>query len=134
VRLAIIGSRDFTDFEFMETEVKNSFTNLRDIDIIVSGGARGADRLAERFAEKYEIPTLIFKADWDRHGKKAGYLRNVDIVKNADYVMAFWDGYSKGTKHSIELAQNVFGVPVKVINYVQHHFIQEIDKDAKSDT
>lgn len=117
MKLAIIGSRGFDDFDFMEQEVKRQFTNLIGIDTIVSGGARGADTLGELLADKYSIPKKIFLADWNKHGKKAGYIRNVDIIKNADFVLAFWDGQSRGTKHAIELALRTFYKPFKVINY-----------------
>ncbi len=72
--------------------------------IIVSGGARGIDSLAEIEAKNLKIKTIIFKPDWDRYGKKAGFLRNILIINEADKVIAFWDGASKGTKHSIDLA------------------------------
>jgi len=75
------------------------------IDAIVSGGAYGADALAERFAREKGIPTIIFKPDWDKYGKSAGFKRNILIVNEADVVVAFWDGFSKGTKNSIELAE-----------------------------
>lgn len=71
----------------------------------MSGGAKGADSLAERFAKENNIETMIFPADWDKYGKNAGYIRNKDIISNSDIVIAFWDGKSKGTKISIDLAK-----------------------------
>jgi hypothetical protein len=100
MKVAIIGSRNFNDYEFLRT----ACILFPDIDLIISGGARGADSLAERYAKEANIPTLIFKPDWSI-GKQAGYLRNIKIIEAADIVLAFWDGVSKGTKHSIDLAE-----------------------------
>lgn len=101
MNLAIIGSRTFNDYELLKNEVDKY---LEDITCIISGGARGADSLGERYAKEHNIPIKIFYANWNLHGNKAGYLRNIDIIENAHIVIAFWDGTSKGTKHSIDLA------------------------------
>lgn len=88
----------------------NSVTRLlcnRKIVLIVSGGAQGADKLAEKFAEDNKIDKLIFKAEWDLYGPRAGMIRNEDIVKNSDVVIAFWDGKSKGTNNSIGHAKGM---------------------------
>lgn len=74
---------------------------------IVSGGARGADKLGAQFATENNIPLVEFIPDWETFGKSAGYIRNRDIVKNADLVVAFWDGVSKGTKHAIDIAHEL---------------------------
>jgi hypothetical protein len=105
MKLAIIGSRNFNNYEIFKKEVdifiiENNFT----VDLIISGGAKGADSLGERYAREYDLPTQIFYPNWDKYGKKAGYLRNIDIVKSSDAVIAFWDGSSPGTKSSIDLA------------------------------
>jgi len=71
---------------------------------IISGGARGADSLAEQFAQEYSYVVKIFHAEWDKYGKSAGYRRNIDIVNNCNLLVAFWDGTSRGTKHSIDIA------------------------------
>jgi hypothetical protein len=103
MKLAVIGSRGFNDYELLKLHLNNVIQNNR-VTHIVSGGALGADSLAERFAKENNIETLIFLPDWKTHGKAAGFIRNKDIVSNADMVVAFWDGKSKGTKHSIDLA------------------------------
>lgn len=80
---------------------------------IVSGGARGADSLAERYANERGLATKIFLPDWESHGKGAGFIRNRDIVDYADYVIAFWDFKSKGTGHTVGLAkvsQKLYGI------------------------
>jgi hypothetical protein len=108
IRLAVVGSRTFDDYGYMK-EVLEWF----DIKEIISGGAGGADKLAERYAAEKGIPIRIFKAEWDKYGRAAGYKRNVQIVEAADEVVAFWDGKSKGTKHDIDLAEKM-GKPCHV--------------------
>jgi hypothetical protein len=100
MRVAVIGSRGFADYDRM---VK-TLNNIK-ITEIVSGGAKGADSLGEKYANEKEIPTNIFLPDWEQFGKNAGFLRNVDIIENCDLVVAFWDSESKGTLHSINLAK-----------------------------
>lgn len=100
MNIAVVGSRVFNNYEFLKTRLMLHFT---DGDKVVSGGARGADRLSERFAKEFNYETIIYKPLWDIHGKRAGYLRNEDIVNKSDLVIAFWDGKSKGTKHTIDL-------------------------------
>lgn len=72
---------------------------------IVSGGAIGADKLAEKYANENKYEKIIFKPDWKRYGNGAGAVRNREIINEADIVIAFWDGESKGTKNSIDIAQ-----------------------------
>jgi hypothetical protein len=102
MKVAVIGSRTFNDYEL----VKETLTKL-DITLLVSGGAKGADSLGERYANENNITTLIFKPDWERHGRGAGMIRNTDIVKNSDIVVAFWDGSSKGTLDSIRKVEKL---------------------------
>jgi hypothetical protein len=102
MKVAVIGCRNFNDYEL----VKETLTKL-DITLLISGGAKGADSLGERYANENNITTLIFKPDWKHHGKGAGMIRNTDIVKNSDIVVAFWNGESKGTLDSIRKAENL---------------------------
>ena len=74
------------------------------ITLIVSGGAKGADSLGEQYAAENNIPTEIYLPDWDKHGRAAGFIRNTDIIKACDVVMAFWDGESRGTRDSMSKA------------------------------
>ena len=101
MKIAVIGSRDFNDYVFLSESLKF----LSSADTIISGGARGADSLAERYAKENQINFVVFPADWDKFGKSAGYRRNVDIITECDSVIAFWDGKSRGTKHSIDIAK-----------------------------
>lgn len=113
MKLAIIGGRDYQDYDRL---CKIMALIKTPIELIISGGAHGADSLGARWADENGVEKLIFLPDWDRHVKRAGFLRNKDIINAADGVLAFWDGISKGTKSSIDLA-NKKGIPVKVINY-----------------
>jgi len=103
MRIAIVGSRGFTNFDFLEKTILDNY-KLENITEIISGGAKGADTLAEQFAIKHSIPMSIFTPDWELYGKSADYKRNIQIIDMSDEVIAFWDGISKGTKHSIDLA------------------------------
>jgi hypothetical protein len=84
--------------------------------VIISGGARGADTLAERYAKEYSIPFELFKADWNKYGKAAGPTCNSEMIDRCDEVIAFWDLRSKGTKHmintSLYLGRIVHVIPV----------------------
>lgn len=104
MNLAVIGSRDFTNYGLF-TRIMDKLLQKKHISKIVSGGARGADKLAERYSQENDIPILILPALWDKHGKSAGYIRNHDIWKNSDLGIAFWNGKSKGTKHSFDIAR-----------------------------
>jgi len=102
VDLAIVGSRGFSSYAYLEKTLDLYFPQ---INKIVSGGARGADSLGSRFARERKIELQEFIPDWDRLGKSAGYLRNEKIVEASTVVAAYWDGISNGTKHSINIAR-----------------------------
>lgn len=113
MRIGVIGSRGFNDYELVCKEL-NPLIN--EVEMIVSGGAKGADTLGEKWANENNIQTLIFKPDWNRWGKRAGFIRNTDIVANSDYVIAFWDGASPGTLSSIKLCEKS-GRKIKIVKY-----------------
>lgn len=105
MRLAIVGCRHFVDYELF-TKCIESLGIIDSVECIVSGGATGADSLAERYAHEHGIPIKIYPADWSKYGKSAGYRRNKLIVDDATYVVAFWDYKSRGTKLTIDLARD----------------------------
>lgn len=69
---------------------------------IISGGARGADALAKKYALENNIPYKEFTADWGKHNKSAGIVRNKQMAEYGDMLVSFWDGESKGSKNMIE--------------------------------
>jgi hypothetical protein len=89
--------------------------SLEDIEI-VSGKAKGADTLGELYANENNIKIIEFPADWEKFGKKAGYIRNEEMAKYSDSCIVFWDGKSKGTKHMIELAKK-YNLNLKIVKY-----------------
>ena len=103
MKVAIVGSRNFKNL----SGIKSFIESLDKDTVIISGGAVGVDRCAEKTAKELGMKTIIFNADWSKYGKRAGFLRNKDIVAASDYVVCFWDGSSKGTAHDIELAKEM---------------------------
>ena len=115
IRVAIVGSRGFSDSRLLASTMCTVLEHYT-ITEVVSGGARGADTLGEQWAKAHGIPTRVFLPDWNRFGRSAGFRRNRDIIDNCDLCVAFWDGQSRGTKSSIDLAKQA-GKRVLVINY-----------------
>lgn len=111
MKLAIIGSRNFTNYKLLQ-EILEQYKPK--ITLVVSGAAKGADSLGEKWALENNIQTLIFPADWNQYGKRAGFIRNEDIIKNCDCCVAFWDGESKGTKHSLSLCKK-YNKPFEIV-------------------
>lgn len=102
MKLIIAGSRGIIDYDIIKRGYLESGIQATEI---VSGTARGVDRLGEHLANEFNIPIKRFPADWDGLGKKAGYIRNVTMAEYADAVLVFWNGESKGTKHMIDIAK-----------------------------
>ena len=113
IHLGIVGSRNYVDYESFKTNTNNTLEKwdiqIENIDSVVSGGARGADSLAEKWAKENNISVTIFKPDWKSLGKKAGILRNTDIVNESTHLIAYpmkdsigtWDSVRKATKKGI---------------------------------
>ena len=129
LRIIIAGSRDFNDYKLLKTSIRDILkdTSLDGISKIkiISGTARGADQLGERFAKQFKLEVIKFPADWDRFGKRAGYIRNEKMAKysvednNYGMLVAFWDGESRGTKHMINLAKK-HGLEVHVVRFKEN--------------
>lgn len=136
IRIIIAGSRDFDNYSYLESQCHKIFYSLSKEDNvltgriqedimnmeIISGTAKGADTLGEEFASNCCIKVKRFPANWDIHGKSAGYIRNEQMAKyaisdgNYGVLIAFWDGKSRGTKHMIDLAKK-YGLKIYVVNY-----------------
>ena len=111
MKTAIIGTRTATDYALLVTALKNA-----DVTEVISGGAAGADALAERYAKENNKPLRVIKANWARHGRAAGPLRNAEIVEASEQVYALWDGKSAGTADTIRRAKAA-GKPCYIIRY-----------------
>lgn len=128
MKVIIAGSRTFNDYDFLKKNCLKIFKQLksegydtkRETLEIISGTAKGADRLGEQFANEFNLKLIRFPADWDKLGRKAGYIRNERMAlyakKDNGVLIAFWDKSSKGTKHMIDLA-NKHGLRVFVVKF-----------------
>ena len=109
LRVIVAGSRNFSDYDLLADELNHLFDSYKDFDLtIISGVARGADSLGERYASENGLKLVRFPAQWEKYGKRAGYIRNEEMLRFASeteaLLVAFWDGESKGTRHMISLA------------------------------
>lgn len=122
--LLVAGSRTFNEkemaFQILDIALKNHIGNC----ILVSGHAKGADTIAEQYAAEKNIPIKIFPADWDLYGKRAGYIRNMQMHDYISYpydrkraCICFWDGNSKGTEQNFKLAKD-HHTNIKIVNYL----------------
>ena len=119
-RVIVAGDRNFSDYALMVRVLDKVLANRRlthDV-VIVSGMARGADTLGERYAREHGLSVQQFPAQWDVYGKSAGPRRNLQMLEVADALVAFWRGpESRGTSHMIRVSQ-AKGIPVRVIRVV----------------
>ena len=117
MRLIIAGGREFNDYELLKEKVDYLLRHKKGETIeIVSGKARGADSLGERYAKDNGYTVKEFPADWNTHKKSAGYIRNQEMANYATHCICFWDGESKGTKHMIDIAKKE-NLSLRVIRY-----------------
>ena len=114
-RVVVAGSRSFADFGLMCSRLDVLLSQRSEV-VIISGAARGADALGERYAELRGLPVERFPADWARYGRAAGYRRNEVMAAVADAVVVFWDGRSPGTGHMVDIAQSR-GLPLWVVRF-----------------
>lgn len=117
----VVGSRTFSDYAKMEKYLDKMLSSHKHKVVIVSGGARGADSLAEKYAYNREYPLIVMKADWDKWGKTAGYIRNRQMHEfisrhNHRGCVAFWDGFSKGTFQNFELCEEM-NTPLRIFRF-----------------
>lgn len=116
----IAGSRTFNNYELLKTKMDILLSN-KDNVLIISGGAKGADTLAERYAKEKHYKILVIPAEWEKFGKSAGYIRNkamhdkLATFENRGCVL-FWDGKSRGTKQNIPLAEER-NTPIRIIRF-----------------
>lgn len=118
VKVIIAGGRDYENYNELECVADHMLEKLMDTHdiVIISGGARGADAMAMRYANHRGFELIVMPADWDTHGKSAGYKRNTQMAEAATHLIAFWDGVSRGTKHMIDIAHSM-KIKVHVSSY-----------------
>lgn len=117
MKVIVAGGREFDNYELMCTTLDYYFKDLDKKDlVIVSGRANGADKLGERYAREHFINVECYGADWKKYGNAAGPIRNRQMAENADALVAYHDGKSRGTKNMIETATEL-GLKVRVVNY-----------------
>ena len=118
LKVIVAGGRNFNDYDQLSAVIFDQAELVgEDVGIsIVSGMARGADALAHQFAMNEGVQVYEFPADWNKYGKRAGYVRNDEMAQFADALIAFWDGKSRGTKNMIETMTRL-GKPVIVKRY-----------------
>lgn len=117
-RVIIAGGRDFNDYPLLKAKcdkILASKSQTHNI-VVITGAARGADSLGEQYARENGYAIDSRPADWNAHGKSAGFIRNVQMANSADALIAFWDGKSHGTKHMIDTAINK-GLETRTIIY-----------------
>lgn len=102
----IAGSRGFTDYNVLLWCVAILDAHAWKPSVIISGGARGADVLGERYARECRLPLVRLIPDWDGKGKSAGHIRNLEMASRAHFLIALWDGQSPGTRDMIRIAQH----------------------------
>ena len=116
-RIIVAGGRKFSNAGLLARKLDHLTKNLAIENMaIVSGCAAGADTLGAEWARARGIEVIEYPAEWDRLGKRAGYIRNEEMAKVATHLVAFWDGESRGTKHMIDLS-NQYGLRVVVVRF-----------------
>lgn len=115
MRVIIAGGREFQDYRLLAQKCDLFFSRKKPTAILC-GGARGADELGKRYGEKHGIPITMYPAKWGKYGKRAGMVRNREMLQDADALVAFWDGQSHGTGNMIEIAKQK-GIPIRIVRY-----------------
>ena len=115
-RVIVAGGRDFFDYNLLKEKLDLVLSQVENNVIIVSGMAKGADSLGERYAREHGLLVSYYPALWNQHGSRAGFIRNEEMAKNAEACICFWDGVSTGTKHMIDTAKSM-NLKLRVFGY-----------------
>lgn len=98
MKTIIADSRTATDYQQLLAAIRTCPWQITEV---ISGCARGADSLGETWAESQKIPLMRYPADWNKFGRSAGAIRNIEMSRIAEALLALWDGKSAGTEHMI---------------------------------
>lgn len=112
-RIIVAGSRKISDYELIAKTLDEYLKDKKN-PVIVSGLAKGPDKLGLKYAKANKLEYETYEADWDKYGKTAGYKRNLEMAEVADECIVFWDGKSKGTEHMIDICKKE-KIKVKII-------------------
>jgi hypothetical protein len=112
-KLIVAGSRTFNNYNFLKEKLNHLLQNVNEEIEIVSGTAKGADTLGEKYALEFGFKIKYFKPNWTDFGKVAGFLRNTEMAKYSDACVVFWKNKSNGSKHMIDQAKN-FNLKLRV--------------------
>lgn len=107
MKVAIVGSRTINDEDLVVKFIEESHSFDPTYDKIISGGSRGVDSIAEKYAKANKIRTVIFVPNWEKYGEQAGFIRNSDIISKCEKCIIIWDGSSELTKNDIELCEEM---------------------------
>jgi len=118
MRVIVAGSRTLDAYDLVRQHLDTLIGGRDDVEI-VSGGARGADALGERYARERGLTLTIMRADWETNGKAAGPIRNRRMAEYGTHLVAFWDGESRGTANMIEEARRR-GLQTMVVRFQTH--------------
>lgn len=118
MRLIIAGGRDFNDEQLMRNALQEMVQRqfIDESVTLICGMARGADLLGKHLFDEQQLPVECYPADWNRLGKRAGFVRNTEMGRTADLALIFWDGKSSGTKHMIGVME-MLQKPYYIVNY-----------------
>ena len=112
MKVIVAGTRTIEDYEVVCKAIEESGFEITEL---VSGGARGVDKLGERWAKENGVPVNVFQAEWEKYGNRAGPIRNVAMGSYADALIAIRHGPSPGTSHMVSF-MGTLGKPRKVTN------------------
>lgn len=117
-KVIVAGSRHFSDFDLMVDRcdffLKEKIVTHR--VVIVSGTAKGADQLGEKYAELRGLSVMKFRPNWNKLGNMAGIVRNAEMLEVSDSTIVFWDGSSRGSQHMISITKRS-GKPLRVVRF-----------------
>lgn len=113
--VSVTGSRTISDYNWFANKLEESLKDYK-VTKFISGGARGVDTLIKIYCNRNNKELEEILPDWDKYGKKAGFVRNKEIIDKSDFNLIFWDGKSKGSKFNIDYCEKN-NKKFKVIRY-----------------
>ena len=116
MKVIIAGGRDFNNYPLLKEKCDIILSKVKEDIIIVSGTAKGADLLGERYAVEHNYQIVYFPANWRLYGAGAGPIRNKEMAEYGDSLILFWNGVSKGSADMLKKAE-AKGLKTRIIKY-----------------